>query len=166
MTERQCDRHPHALMGGVECPECAKAKAWQDRSWLPREVVDGMVYQGSAAQAIAICESNGRLTELGLKAVLTVADNIRIRVPANIVHLHLPIDELLPVPKKYFNIACNLGIYPLLVHCQAGANRSRVFAAAIAHKAWDIPLVEAIKLADPPDSGVVFKSMMEWVRGK
>lgn len=131
---------------------------------MPRMIVDGMLYQGSAAQAIAICESNGRLTKLGLKAVLTVADNIRIRVPANIVHLHLPVDELLAVPERYFDLACNLGIYPLLVHCQAGANRSRVFAAAIAHKAFNIPLVEAMKIADPPPSGIVFYSMTKWAK--
>jgi hypothetical protein len=131
----------------------------------PRQVVTGFLYQSGAAEAIDICSSGEMLQKLGLKAVLTVAHDIRIKVPANIIHLHLPVDEIHPTDPKYFNLACRLGTYPLLVHCMAGANRSRVFAAAIAYQALGTPLPKAIELADPPPSGIVFESMMKWARG-
>jgi hypothetical protein len=130
----------------------------------PREIVPGFLYQSGAAEAIGILDSNSQIKALGLKAVLTVADNIRIKVPANMVHLHLPIDEISPTNPKYFELACRLGTYPLLVHCMAGANRSRVFAAAIAYHGLGIPLEKAIAQADPPPSGFVFDSMMKWAR--
>lgn len=129
-----------------------------------KEIIKGQLYQGSLADADSICQSNGRLKDLGLRGILTVADNIRLKAPTSIVHLHLPIDEIHPTPEYYFDIACNLNIFPLLVHCQAGANRSRVFASAIAYQAQEILLAKAIELADPPRSGVVFDSMMKWAR--
>jgi len=131
----------------------------------PRQIVTGFLYQSGAAEAIDICSSGEMLQKLGLKAVLTVAHDIRVKVPANIIHLHLPVDEVNPTDPKYFNLACRLGTYPLLVHCMAGANRSRVFAAAIASQALGVPLEKAIELADPPPSGIVFESMMKWARG-
>lgn len=129
-----------------------------------KEVIKGQLYQGSVADGISICDSDGRIKELGLRGVLTVADNIRLKVPSRLVHLHLPIDEIHPTPEYYFDIACNLNIFPLLVHCQAGANRSKVFAAAIAYQALEITLEKAIELVDPPRSGVVFESLMKWAR--
>lgn len=130
----------------------------------PREIVKGMLYQGGAAEGMDICSSPERLAGLGLKAILTVAHDVRIKVPANIVHLHLPVDEINPTSPSYFDLACNLNIFPMFVHCMAGANRSRVFAAAIAFKAFKVPLEEAIALADPPPCGVVFESMMKWAK--
>jgi hypothetical protein len=47
-----------------------------------------------------------------------------------------------------------------------GANRSRVFAAAIAWKALKVSLEEAIAIADPPPSGIVFESMMKWAKAQ
>jgi len=129
-----------------------------------KEILKGQLYQGSVADAISICDSNGRIRELGLRSVLTVADNVRLRVPETMVHLHLPVDEVHPTSEYYFELACNLKVVPMLVHCQAGANRSRVFAALIAYKVFGIPLPKAIELAGPPTSGVVFESMMKWAR--
>lgn len=129
-----------------------------------KEVIKGQLYQGSVADADSICQSNRRLKDLGLRGILTVADNIRLQAPTSIAHLHLPIDEIHPTPEYYFDIACNLNIFPLLVHCQAGANRSRVFAAAIAYHVSEMTLEEAILLAEPPRSGVVFDSMIKWAR--
>lgn len=130
----------------------------------PRQVVPGFLYQSGAAEAMDICQSAEMLERLDLKAILTVAHDIRIKVPANMVHLHLPVDEINPTPERYFELACRLGTYPLLVHCMAGANRSRVFAAAIAYHALGTPLPKAIELADPPPSGIVFESMMKWAK--
>lgn len=131
---------------------------------MPREVVPGFLYQSGAAEAIDICSSGEMLQKLGLKAVLTVAHDIRIKVPANIIHLHLPVDEINPTDPKFFNLACRLGTFPLLVHCMAGANRSRVFATAIAYHSLAVPLDQAIERADPPPSGIVFDSMMKWAK--
>ena len=130
----------------------------------PRQIVTGTLFQSGAAEAMDICQNVGMLQRLGLKAILTVAHDIRIQVPASMVHLHLPIDEMNPTDPKYFNLACRLGTYPLLVHCMAGANRSRVFAAAIAYHSLGMPLDKAIEIADPPPSGIVFESMMKWAR--
>lgn len=129
----------------------------------PREIVPGL-YQSGAAEAMDICQNATLLEKLGLKAILTVAHDIRIKVPANMVHLHLPIDELNPTDPKYFDMACRLNTIPMLVHCMAGANRSRVFAAAIAYRVFKLPLEKAIELADPPPSGIVFESMMKWAK--
>ena len=130
----------------------------------PREIIPGILYQSGAAEAMDICQSGEMLQKLGLKAVLTVAHDIRMKVPANMVHLHLPVDEIHPTDPKYFDLACSLDTFPLLVHCMAGANRSRVFAAAIAYHVSEMTLKEAIELADPPPSGIVFESMMKWAR--
>lgn len=130
----------------------------------PRQIVTGTLYQSGAAEAMDICKSPERIEALGLKAVITVAHDIRIQVPANLVHLHLPIDEINPTDPKYFNLACRLGTFPLLVHCMAGANRSRVFAVAIAYHSLGMSLEKAIAIADPPPSGVVYDSMMKWAK--
>lgn len=130
-----------------------------------KTIVEGKLYQCGQAEAIAICESHAKLTALGLKAILTVADNVRLNAPANIVHLHLPVDEVRPTPDEYFKLACWLAgndEYPLLVHCQAGANRSRVFAALIAHKVFGLALRDAVEIAGPPPCGVVFDAMLKW----
>lgn len=130
----------------------------------PREIVKGMIYQGGAAEGMDICKSPERIAALGLKAVITVAHDVRIQVPATLVHLHIPVDEINPTPSKYFDLACSLGTTPLLVHCMAGANRSRVFAAAIAHKVFGMSLEKAIEIADPPPCGFVFDSMIKWAK--
>lgn len=128
----------------------------------PREVVPGKLYQTGAAEAMGICQNPELLNKLGIKAVLTVAHDIRIQVPATLVHVHLPVDEENPTNPKFFDLACNLKTFPLLVHCMAGANRSRVFAAAIAWNTFHIPLEKAIEVADPPPCGIVYESMMKW----
>lgn len=131
----------------------------------PREIVKGMIYQGGAAEGIGICKSPELLMSLGLKAVITVAHDVRIQVPATLVHLHVPVDEINPTPEKYFDLVCDLGVFPVYIHCMAGANRSRVFAAALAWKAFKVPLEEAIALADPPPCGIVYESMLKWAKG-
>jgi len=128
----------------------------------PREVVPGKLFQSGAAEAIDICQSGEALARLGIRAVITVAHDVRLKVPSNLVHLHLPVDELNPTDPHHFQLAANLGVYPALVHCMAGANRSRVFAAAIAWKGLGVDVDDAIRAADPPPSGIVFESMMKW----
>jgi hypothetical protein len=130
----------------------------------PREIVKGMIYQGGAAEGMGICKSSELLTSLGLKAVITVAHDVRIQVPATLVHLHVPVDEINPTPEKYFDLVCNLGVFPVYIHCMAGANRSRVFAAALAWKCCYMPLEQAIEIADPPPCGIVYESMMKWAK--
>jgi hypothetical protein len=130
---------------------------------FPREIAPGL-FQSGAAEAIDICSSGEMLQKIGLKAVLTVAHDIRVKVPANLIHLHIPVDEIHETPAKYFDLACSLNVFPMLVHCMAGANRSRVFAAAIAWKCRSLALEEAIAIADPPPSGVVYDSMMKWAK--
>ena len=131
----------------------------------PRQIIPGKLYQSGAAEAMHICSNPGMVKELGLKAILTVAHDIRIQVPATLVHLHLPVDEINPTPEQYFQLACNLNVFPLLVHCMAGANRSRVFAAAIAWSTGYYSLENAIQEADPPPSGIVYESMVKWSKG-
>src|SRR4029077_2033372 len=70
----------------------------------PREIIPGVLYQSGAAEAMDICSSGEMLQKLGLKAVLTVAHDIRMKVPANMVHLHLPVDEINPTDPKYFDL--------------------------------------------------------------
>lgn len=132
----------------------------------PRVILQGVIYQGGAAEGMDICKSPERIADLRLKAVITVAHDVRIQVPATLVHLHLPVDEVNPTPDQYFDLVCNLNVYPVYIHCMAGANRSRVFAAAIAWKVFKVPIETAISLADPPPSGIVYDSMMKWVRSK
>lgn len=130
----------------------------------PRVIMQGLIYQGGAAEGMGICKSPELLADLKLKAVITVAHDIRIQVPATLVHLHVPVDEINPTPEKYFDMVCNLGVFPVYIHCMAGANRSRVFAAALAWKGFQIPLATALSLADPPRGGIVYESMMKWAR--
>ncbi len=109
-----------------------------------------------------ICSNPEAIQRLGLKAVITVAHDIRVKVPAALVHLHLPVDEIHETDPHHFDLAVNLGVYPVLIHCMAGANRSRVFAAAIAWKGLGVPFDVAVRKADPPPSGIVYQSMANW----
>lgn len=124
----------------------------------------GKLYQSGAAEAMDICSSPETVQRLGLKAIITVAHDIRVKVPATLVHLHLPVDEINKTDPHHFDLAANLGVYPALVHCMAGANRSRVFAAAIAWKGLGLDFDAAICTADPPPSGIVFESMKKWAQ--
>lgn len=136
----------------------------QGKPQNPRVIMQGLIYQGGAAEGMDICKSPERIADLKLKAVITVAHDVRIQVPATLVHLHVPVDEINPTPAKYFDLVCNLDVFPVYIHCMAGANRSRVFAAALAWKAFKIPLETAISLADPPRGGIVYESMMKWAK--
>jgi len=127
-------------------------------------VVLGSLYQSGANEAIDICLRPDAIEKLGLRSVITVAHDVRIKVPATLVHLHLPIDEIHPTDPHYFDLACNLGVWPALIHCMAGANRSRVFAAAIAYRTFGATMEKAIEAADPPPSGIVYESMLKWAK--
>lgn len=133
---------------------------------VPREVVPGLLYQCCAPSAREIGGDGELIKKFGLKAIITVAHDIRIQVHSTLIHLHIPVDETNPTPGFYFDLACSLGRLPTLIHCMAGANRSRVFAAAIAHRVFKLPLEKCIELADPPPSGVVFESMMTWAKDR
>jgi len=129
------------------------------------EIVRGKLFQGSLDEARGILEG-AAAEEMGLRAVVTVAREVKNPVPSGspFVHLRLPVDEYSFTPKIFFDLASGMGIYPLLVHCSAGVARSRVFAAAIAHRAFGVPLEEAIMIADPPKANLVYHAMIAWTK--
>ena len=111
-------------------------------------------------------EAMGAYARHGIAGVLTVAHDVRARCVSTLPHLSLPIEETVPTHPGWFELACRFaGIIqnPLLVHCHAGVNRSRVFAAAILHRVWYIDLDAAIRDADPPQ-GRCLDSMIACAR--
>lgn len=134
------------------------------------EVVKGRLFQCSVAEANALVspESMGAYARHGIACVLTVGHDVRPRCVAVLAQLCLPVSETAPAPPAWFDLACGfVRAFPsCLVHCNAGANRSRVFAAAVAHGVWSVSLDDALKAADVvhPHSEPL-RSMLAWAKG-
>jgi hypothetical protein len=130
-----------------------------------KELLRGQLWQGSAAEVEILTkpEAMGAYARYGWRGVVTVSRESRPQVVGALAQLCLPVEELTPTPFTYFTLACRFAreFAPLVVHCHAGANRSRVFAAAIVFRVWQVPLEEAIRLADPPP-GRVMDSLILW----
>lgn len=116
------------------------------------------IFQGDAEAAF----SPGRMTSLGIKGVLCVADDV-VMASSEIPSLFLPIGDKAKVSADLFEVA--VGFYdkfnPIFVFCKAGMNRSRVFAAALL-MARGVPYKEAIELAEPPAVSFPSISLRQW----
>lgn len=106
----------------------------------------------------------------GIRGVLTVACDVRPRCVAILPQLCLPVSETVEAtPDHFFSLACQFArkFSPLIVHCNVGQHRSRVFAAAIAYRVWAMGLEDAIRAAEPlravdgTDSALL-RSMRSW----
>jgi hypothetical protein len=126
---------------------------------------DGRLFTASLRETedLVSPEAMGAYFGYGIRGVLTVACDVRPRCVAALPQLCLPVSESAPTFFAYFDWACAFGrqFAPLIVHCNAGVNRSRVFAAAIAHCVWGMGLEDAIRAADAP-AGLVLDSMRDW----
>ena len=130
-----------------------------------KELLKNLLWQGSAREVEDLVkpEAMGAYARHGWRGVLTVTKEDRPRIVASLAQLCIPTEELVPTPFTHFTLACRFAeiFHPLVVHCHAGANRSRVFAAAILHRVWKIRLADAIQWADPPP-GRVLDSLVLW----
>jgi hypothetical protein len=133
-----------------------------------REVLKGLIWTATAQEVEDLCkpESFSAYAQHGIRAVLTVTDGDRPKVVASLPQLCIPINERDETPALYFDLACRFvkAFGPTVVHCHGGLNRSRVFAAALMHRLYSVPLEQAVQIADPlvPGSGQPLKSMREW----
>jgi hypothetical protein len=133
------------------------------------EVIPGMLWTAGLREAedLVSPEAMGAYAQHRIAAVLTVAHDIRPRCVAVLPQLCLPVREDCRTSGLLFDMACSFArLYgALLVHCNGGRNRSRVFAAAIAHKVFLMPIDQAIAAAGPPP-GPCFDSFIHWARGR
>jgi hypothetical protein len=106
----------------------------------------------------------------GIRGVLTAAADVRPRCVAVLPQLCLPVVETgETTPGYFFSLACQFArkFSPLIVHCNAGQHRSRVIAAAIACKVWQMGLEDAIRAAEPlravdGSDSALLRSMRSW----
>ena len=124
------------------------------------EIVPGKVYQCMLLEAQDILDDPDRVLALGIRSVLTVAHDAHVDVPRHLIHVRLPVDEIHETDDYLFEFACRVP-HPVLVHCVAGAARSPVFAALIAHRVYKLDLEEAVARAEAMN-GIVYRSMMKW----
>ena len=130
-----------------------------------REVVQGQIWTASLrdTEELVSPEAMGAYAGRGIRCVLTVAEDVRPRCVAMLPQLCLPVNEVEVTPLHYFDLACqfHLTFGPILVHCNAGVNRSTAFAAALCYRVWAMGLAQAIRAADAVP-GFVLRSMEAW----
>lgn len=115
-------------------------------------------------------EAFSAYAQYGIRGVLTTAADVRPRCVAVLPQLCLPVVETVEAtPDHFFSMACQFArrFSPLIVHCNVGQHRSRVFAAAIAYRVWAMGLEDAIRAAEPlraPDGSdsALLRSMRSW----
>ena len=92
------------------------------------------IWQADEEEARKICTDQAKLLELGIKAVLCPAWNVRIPYAPALASLILPIWDDTRVDDTWFDFAVKFhrSFGPTLVHCHGGLNRSVTFAAALA----------------------------------
>lgn len=136
-------------------------------------VLPGRVFQCGLQEADDLLrpEAMGAYARYGIRCVLTVAHDVRPRCVAVLPQLCLPVTETGPTPPAFFTLACRFhrDFGAILVHCNAGMHRSRVFAAALAYGLWQMGLDDAIRAADAPQGlappkSLVMESMKGWAR--
>lgn len=133
-----------------------------------QSLAGGRVFVASLEEAEELVrpEAMGAYARHRIMGVLTVAHDVRPRCVSTLPHLSLPVEELVPTPPAWFDLACRFQHVvqgPLLVHCHGGRNRCRVFAAALLFRAWQMGLQDAIQEAGPP-AGPCLDSMLAWAR--
>lgn len=133
-----------------------------------REVLRARIWTASLTEAndLVSPEAMGAYIRHGIQCVLTVAHDVRPKCVAVLPQLCLPVRESERTPLAFFNMAFRFhhAFGPVLIHCNAGMNRSRVFAAAIMHSVYGETIEDAIRSADPPDTGLVVASWLELAR--
>lgn len=133
-----------------------------------QEVLKGMLWTASLQETEELVrpEAMGAYGRYGIRAVLTVACDVRPKCVAVLPQLCLPVIENGPTPLNFFELACKFvkSMGPTLVHCHAGQNRSRVFAIAILVRLHQIPLERAIQMVQPFNAPQPMASMLEWAR--
>lgn len=130
-----------------------------------RELVKGKLFQGCLAE-VKDAVADQRWKEHGISAIISVLFEERPRCSTLFSTLYIPVREDISTPHAMFDAACafHKAFQPLFIHCVAGANRSRVFSAALLVGVHGMSIDEALKIADPPP-GKVFDSFKEWASG-
>jgi len=131
-----------------------------------RELVKGKLFQGCLAE-VKDAGADLRWKEHGISAITSVLYEERPRCSTQLSMLYLPVREDIPTPHALFETACSFHrAFPVMfIHCVAGANRSRVFSAALLVGVHGMTIDEALKIADPPP-GKVFDSFQAWAAKK
>lgn len=92
------------------------------------------IWQCNEPEAVEICIETPRWAELGIRAVLCPAFNVRLPYSQSLASLVLPVRDNTLVDEAWFDQAVQFHrtFGPTLVHCHGGLNRSITFAAALA----------------------------------
>lgn len=92
------------------------------------------IWQSDEADARKVCVDSPKWLELGIKAVICPAFNVRIPYAPALASLLLPVWDDTLVDSEWFDFAVSFHhrFGPTLVHCHGGLNRSVTFAAALA----------------------------------
>ena len=100
----------------------------------PHNVIENKLWQSSKRFAIPICECNGDWQQLKIKAVLNVAEEVRLHKDYRLASLRIPVQNVMNIPPEWFDLA--LTFYrtygKLLVFSNTGKRRAAVFVSAIA----------------------------------
>lgn len=119
------------------------------------------IFQASAKEAEA-----ADYAALGIRGIINVSSGETLVYHQGASLLCIRVDDFEPVRVEDFETAVNFydRHKPVIVHCQMGASRSRVFAAALLVAAG-VKLEEAIRLAEPPLLTRPFLSFKKWAEG-
>ena len=130
-----------------------------------RELIKGRLWQGMAIEAEELCQNYGN-EKAGIHSIISVAWDKKPKLPGQVVHLSLPVSESAPPRRAWFDLVvrCHVDTHSSLVVCNAGANRSRVFAAAILIGAYGMDFSKAVALADPPVGQLMYERLREWAQ--
>jgi protein-tyrosine phosphatase len=92
------------------------------------------IWQSDEDDARKACVESPKWLELGIKAVICPAFNVRLPYAPALASLILPVWDDTLVDAEWFDFAVSFHrrFGPTLVHCHGGLNRSVTFAAAIA----------------------------------
>jgi len=119
------------------------------------------IWQADEAEARKHCENSISWIDLGIKAVLCPAYNVRIPYAKELFSIVLPVWDNTRVDEAWFDLAVKFhrACGPTLVHCHGGLNRSVAFAAALAFSEGQSLDATYSKIGEP-----VFREMKDAVK--
>lgn len=140
------------------------------RDLTPHNVIKDQVWQSSRRFAIPICECKGKWRSLGIKGVITVAEDVRTWYDTKLIELRLPVLEEMNIPIEWFDLAVQFhnAVGPVLVHSRSGKSRAAIFATALSLALHDFEIERDqwfVNIWGDPHWSLV-KSLERWVESR